>query len=539
LLNATDPTSNVPLLNVSYDPTDALHNLDGWHDGKSHDGMAVVTGTHVDWRSYIQNEAALVIDQELRDLAINLKQPDWQLPGAKRSLEKVGCKSDVNSCEDLDTKYDEDSECLDDILPLESAQIDECHRARRAWRVKAHTWESDVWVNEDVWWRNKEPSFQDELGSIKFAVFRGHADPFEVAVELAQYDPVAKRDEVLFRYYVKLANGARVESLPLPLASAMYVECGHQRATYRPGLFPAKSTPQSDLSADIVLNGYTRAVEDVDVLSGSCRLHYSPQMLASALHLNTDEHYRDLLNYYGTQELSVTVRRGEAEQTFPFRIEPAVEKEIELKVPRDAKNATGIYVVSAVLKGPSLPTVAWRSPQASGDAAVTDRLGDLAFHANLRPRGPFGWRVAPIRMFLTLPVSFTGVRFPARPSEVSSSTASSNVQVTKILGGALLALEPWNYDTGHNPWPVPTRIVTGMNLYNVSEGKFVPSWITGVSLTLPIIDLQKGITEDQLGTDVALGFFWETDVTEHDWLHHGNHFLITFGVNLLTLFGSK
>jgi hypothetical protein len=78
-----------------------------------------------------------------------------------------------------------------------------------------------------------------------------------------------------------------------------------------------------------------------------------------------------------------------------------------------------------------------------------------------------------------------------------------------------------------------------MNLYNISNGKFAPSWVTGISLTLPIIDLQKGIAEDQLSTDVALGFFWESDVAEHDWIHHGNHFLATFGINLLSLFGSK
>lgn len=111
--------------------------------------------------------------------------------------------------------------------------------------------------------------------------------------------------------------------------------------------------------------------------------------------------------------------------------------------------------------------------------------------------------------------------------------------MTKIQAGALAALEPWNYDTGKNPWPVPVRFVTGMNFYDISNGNFAPSWLTGLSFTLPIIDLQKGVAEDQLSSDVALGMFWEADIGEHQWDSHGNHFLITLGLNVFSLFGSK
>jgi hypothetical protein len=532
-------TDGLLQLGIAYDLPNSKSDLDRWHDGKSRDGMAVVTAAKGDNENYAQNTAALTIDPQLMALAAQLKDPGWQPTGASTLSKKLTCDSHATTCEDLDAKYGPELDCMARLSKQESAQIDECHRARRAWRVKAHTWEESVWLREGVWWRNKEDSFQDELGGLTFAVFAQHPEPFVVAVELVDYDPKERKDQVLFRQYVKLANGARYESVPLPLADALYVECGHHRERRSRGIFPTKIKPRSDLSADVIRNGYTRAVEDSDVLSGNCRLHYSPSLLIDALQLDKGEIGLDLLKYYGTQELNVTVRRGEAQQTFPFRVDPTLEKEIELTVPRDAKNTTGIYAISVSLKGPALPAVTWRTPQAPGDGTVSDGLGDLTFHANLRPRGPFGWKVAPIRAFLTLPISFTGVRFPARPSELSKSSNSANAQISKIEAGALLAIEPWSYDTGRNPWPVPTRFVSGLNLYNVSEGKFVPSWVTGVSLTLPLIDLQKGITEDQLSTDVALGFFWEADVTEHDWLTRGNHLLVTLGVNVLSLFGSK
>jgi hypothetical protein len=533
---AVDASGN-PQLDIHYAVDGIQTDLDQWQDGRSVDGLAVVTAARGDYEQFIQNKTTLKVAPELRNLAKRLIQKTWQPEGAKPVAEPDKCDDTPRTtCDDLETVMDLCGAHAVNGASLEKLQ--ECRSRRRAWRVTSDTWQSDAWVHEDGWWyKAPTPLRSEELSEVTFAAFSPQLQPYKVTVELVDRSAEAERagvpsETVIFRTQLQLARGARYESLPLPLARALYVECGVAGRSSGP-------TPTTSATLDVVTNGHTRAVNDDDVTTGNCRLVYSHRLALRALRLKESEQSIDILKYYGRQELTLSVRRGQAEQQAVWSLDPTADDQVRLPIPADAKNAIGIYTVVASLRGRLPPPVTYRSGAATAQGNANPALGDLEFKANLRPRGPFGWKAAPIRAFMTFPINFTGLRFPARPEELKSSSSSPTAQVTPLQVGVLFAVEPWNYDTGRNAWPVPTRFVTGAHLYNLSDGEVSPSWVTGVSVTLPIFDLQKGVAEDQLGTDVALGLFWEVDIAEKDWITHGHHGLITLGLNVLSLFGSK
>lgn len=545
--------SGVPALDIHYIVDAKGVELNQWHDGQSVDGQAVVTAARGEHYQYIQNTATIQVSKELRNLTRRLTRSTYEVePEAadEKTSEKEGTDTATDLC---DKPPPRDCDELDEFttycgLPAtkpDSTRLNQCRSMRRAWRVTSNSWEQHSWIHEDGMWSLTgiaSPARNEELGQITFAVFYPQRQPYTVTVELLdRTGPNAtpgteSEDDVVFRMQLVLARGARYESLPLPLAQALHVECGEAQRSR--GLFPSQPPP-TDATLDVVTNGHTRAVNDEDVTTGNCRLVYSYQRVLRALTLDDTDASIDVLKYYGRQELTLTVRRGQAEQQVVWSIDPSIDTSVRLPIPADARNATGIYTVVATLRGRLPPAVIYRPGASIPQTGTSAAMGDLEFKANLRPRGPFGWKVAPIRAFMTFPVNFTGIRFPARPEELDKSSASTSVQVTSVEVGALLAVEPWNYDTGRNLWPVPIRFMTGANLYNVTEATASPSWITGASITFPIFDLQKGVAEDQLGTDVAVGLFWEVDVTQKDWISTGHHFLATLGVNLLSLFGSK
>jgi hypothetical protein len=203
------------------------------------------------------------------------------------------------------------------------------------------------------------------------------------------------------------------------------------------------------------------------------------------------------------------------------------------------KKIDGLYTVSARPLNPLPPAVLYRGQTTPNSPGAAPSADELEFRASLRPRGPYGWQRAPLRVFATFPVNVTGVRFPSATSELRASSMPIWGQVTSVQVGALIAVEPWDYNTGKNLWPIPVRFATGLHLFDLSQGTFAPSWVTGLSITLPIVNLQKGTAEDQLGTDVALGMFWEVDLRERRPMKYGHHALLTLGVNVLSLFGSK
>jgi hypothetical protein len=344
---------------------------------------------------------------------------------------------------------------------------------------------------------------------------------------------------VLFETRLELAKGARLESLPLPLAEALYVTCGDGDG------LPVKRSPSGaryPAGVDIVTNGTTRAINDDAMLTGACRLHYDPRRVLRVLEVRDRERGADLLKFYGRQNVKVTLRRaGATEQMTTWSLDPARANSIPLPALTEDDNASGIYTVIASVNGPIPPSVQFRPPRgaARGVESTSTALGDLEFRANLRPRGRFGWQVLPIRAFMTFPLNFTGIRFPADPSRLRSSSQNTFAQATQLQLGTVVAIEPWNYDSGRNPLPIPTRFATGFHLYDISDGEFTPAFVLGATIVLPIVDLPKGVAEDQLGTDAALGLFWEVDLQEESPFAYGNHFLVTLGLNVFSLFGAK
>ena len=117
--------------------------------------------------------------------------------------------------------------------------------------------------------------------------------------------------------------------------------------------------------------------------------------------------------------------------------------------------------------------------------------------------------------------------------------ARGTSRVPKFPGTLRAAMEPWDYDAGQNPLPIPMRVMTGFHIVDVAQGRLAPSWVTGFSFTFPIVDLPPSKMNNQLGTDVALAFLWEVDMQEKYPFRDGNHALITIGLNVLSLFGAK
>jgi hypothetical protein len=69
-----------------------------------------------------------------------------------------------------------------------------------------------------------------------------------------------------------------------------------------------------------------------------------------------------------------------------------------------------------------------------------------------------------------------------------------------------------------------------MHMVQVAKPSVNLSWVTGASFNLPLF------TTAQLDTTAELGVFWEVDL--RDGFDSGNHFLITTGFNVLSLFGA-
>lgn len=372
----------------------------------------------------------------------------------------------------------------------------------------------------------------EALDDLTFSVFQAEVQSFEVMVTLR--DP-AHPERTLFATKVKLASAARRESIPLPIKDMLFVACGDLGEA---AIIPEIAGFAERLEdVDIVLNGTTRAINEDDLKAGQCFLQYSPSRSSDAIH-QKGQRKRDTIGslvHFGRQEIEVVLRRGASEKKVLWTLDPTREQSIPLPQPADSKE-TGVYVAQAVVRGPMPPEVVYR-PAAPVNA--TERpiiaLGDLEFKASLRPRGRFGWVMFPIRTFVTIPVELAGFRLPANARELESSSTDSSVQIVTGRTGWLVALEPWDYDRGVNPWPVPARLMAGMSLFRLGEGRFVPSLMNGVQFSFPVLDLPKGSAEDQLGTDASLGFFWEHDLQDGG----GDHLMITVGANLLTLFGSK
>ena len=562
-LKVTDDASHDPALAVSY----GVEQLDSWQSGQSTDGMAVTTPNETDDRVFITNRAKLEsVDSTLRELGQRLSavgrdetecQDYWEKNNCHWQDEdgkeldpndsdtfckpaKFACEGQPPRCEGVSLEWKVDY-CLEEIAVGTTvfSQADdvrlEAFRSRgRAWHVRRASWGDQVWFKET--WLRRNDSRQVGLDSVEFAIFEERSDPLRAEVELHD----AFKGVVLFRANVLLAKGARRESLPLPLAGALKIDC------------PQETKRKGPLERKEILNGQVRAVQDEDLDSGLCTLKYSPSLMTGLLeqsersrarHFSTRDEAElkqrasDQLRFYGRQLVEVVVARGtEPSVTLAWSLDPTQEQ--ELKLP-GVKPRSGDYAITAHLKGPRPPDVVYRESRALGgttSATAAAALADLEFSATLRPRGLGGWAGSGVRTFVTFPIRFTGLRFPAKTSELDSSNDVTAIQVAGVRAGVMGVIEPWNYDMRRNAWPVPVRFMTGLNLYDLASGNFAPAYLLGASIALPVMPLDGSPTARNIESTVSVGGFWELDLERSAPFRDGNHFLLTLGVDLLSLF---
>lgn len=160
---------------------------------------------------------------------------------------------------------------------------------------------------------------------------------------------------------------------------------------------------------------------------------------------------------------------------------------------------------------------------------------EYQFDARLRPSGLFGlpykrggfWDGRSARIFVTLPIEGVSLRFPTSLRDLHSTSDSTSVQVVTLRAGALLTIEPWDYNRGENFFAIPLRFQAGGHLIDLGSGSFTPSLLIGFSAALPLVQTSVKFAQ----TTVGLGAFYELDGRDGS-----SHALLTVGLNLLSLF---
>lgn len=164
------------------------------------------------------------------------------------------------------------------------------------------------------------------------------------------------------------------------------------------------------------------------------------------------------------------------------------------------------------------------------------------YKSTLRPKGPFGYPhhrgslgSRSVRVFATIPLDFTAIRFPAAGLDLQKTSDSTIAQISTLTTGLLLTAEPWDYARGTTMFVLPFRFQAGMLLSNWYKGVFHPSTFLGGSITLPLFRGTK-----QTDTDLALGAGWEVDLRSgYQDFGSRNHLLVTLGLNIFSLFGAQ
>lgn len=584
-----------PLLSVSYGSS----TLDAWHSGKAVEGRAVVTPAPAAHEHAIENGLSLEVDATLDRLGERLSgggveeskvchdlwakhQSRWYplneqgQPMKSKALDPTntdefcvealfmhqpGAYADaaaLGSCFSLalEEKVRTCAQELDDgkaLFSITQERAIEAYRNQRAWRLTARSWDQQVWFDED--WLVSPVLRQARLSTVTFAVYAAQTRPLVANVELRD-----REGNLLFRSNVVLASSARRESLPLPVGEALHIECGKLQP--RPAAAPPRSVhrfpgpiatpPKASVDGsqqsheegalrdfvvrDTVGNGGVRAVFDEDLDLGTCDLVYSSAAMAT--YLRRDDADKDapaLLQLYGGQLVEVVIKRGnETAVTKTWALDPVSDSRLPLP---GIKERAGDYSVVAHLKGPQPLGVIYREPPtvvAGVAGGAADLSSELEFRALLRPRGISGY-FRNWRTFVTFPIRFTGLRFPARSSTLASSNDFTSVQLAGVKAGVMGVLEPWNYDTRQNRGAIPWRLMSGFNLYDLGSGQFDPAYLLGVSVTLPILPIDGTPNARNLNSALALGAFWEVDLERKHPLADGNHFLLTFGLDLGSL----
>ncbi|MFO0758859.1 MAG: hypothetical protein U0359_20370 [Byssovorax sp.] len=388
----------------------------------------------------------------------------------------------------------------------------------------------------------------------------------------------AQRHTNVIEIGIDLAKSSRTESVPMPIRDRLYVDCrgakvpildGETRAiddadvvngacalfiepwpVRQPAmnrwssLFDGLSDEETKQCA-AKLSALTSCITGCEALQTAydgCRDLVRERTLAIragdlSLLPEAAAKKRSLLNpLFGPQRLVVTFKRDGSEIASQlWDIDPSTRNWLVLPKAADEKRGD-IYDVEVRLAGKANDGVNYKHPD-QGNATQL-QPAELRYHARLRSRGLFGFkqpwnhRTIGMRLYATLPVQLTGFRFPAAPKDLSSSSDPTSFQYLTPRTGILMVGEPWNYDTGQNPWPLNPSASIGFMALELTKPRVDLTFVLGAQVKLPL-----GDSSGQLSSSAALGVFWEHDVAQG--LDLGNRFLLTFGANVFSLFSGK
>lgn len=228
-----------------------------------------------------------------------------------------------------------------------------------------------------------------------------------------------------------------------------------------------------------------------------------------------------LLDLYGTQDMKIRItdeatgESVELEKTIMLETEQVIE--IPFAFPSDSVSPTDVFRIE------------WVSSE-----------GEVVLIALARPRGYFGLPAAShgksVRVYVTVPISLVGLRLPASGRDLESSSQSRYLGVSSFSTGAMFVVEPWNYNIGKNLIAaLPIYFASGFLFSLVgSEGVGRPQFLMGGGISFPLVQ-----GSSHLDTSIAIGFHYGMDLGQRHPAAEGSHFLITFGANVLSLFGAR
>ncbi|MBI2377489.1 MAG: hypothetical protein HYV07_26040 [Deltaproteobacteria bacterium] len=342
------------------------------------------------------------------------------------------------------------------------------------------------------------PSIQE----IAFSVSRVVANPIVFTLRLLQNGTGSP----LFETRAKIAALARIESLPYPIANHLEIICDEKP----------------------IHNMMTLAIPEEAIGDGSCKLKLSEKAEAPG---------ELSIGAYGPQMFDVEIAREGTNEARKVRwVIPDLKSKLSLSLPSPPgeRHEGEVYVVtvrSAATLGED--GVVYRSGTVARDDSSSVESADMFFRARLRPRGTFGFASLPVRVYMTVPVSLSALRFPASERSVRSSADSVSVELLTVQAGLLLTVEPWDYNRGRSKWAFPVRFQTGFNFLSLgdsTEQSFSPSFLLGASVALPIVEAKPHV-----GTSVAVGIYYEADFRERYPFRDGSALLMTLGFNVFTL----
>lgn len=294
----------------------------------------------------------------------------------------------------------------------------------------------------------------------------------------------------------------------------------------------------------------------IDEIRTSCAFSEAERLRRGEPCLNITKEHRErldnLLAAYGTQEIVITVSTGKnAADTREVRefvnVNAGGRTEIAVPFPDGEPDPDQPYALK-IAASPRSPERA----EATTETGVAETAkppavkargtnSDDDFEMLLRPRGPFGFGgsrrskgTRGIRMFLTVPLNVTAMRFPASGKDLQNSSQNTVAQMRNFDIGLLASIEPWDYGRRQNALPVPLRFSSGFLVNNWTRAPIGVSWLLGGSVNLPLIE-----GTNQLDTSLALGLYWEVDLRQTNPFKTGSHVLLTLGFNIFSLLGAE